>query len=157
MQSFTALLLLLLNADGARAFSATPRQHIVSLRRPPPPQLSSRVCQQQLTMEEPQGGWSTKVKITAETRAPLRQARIFFLYPSIVAGASIAAYVSLIRVIGGADAVTDALNLATNAGVVAGAVFLLKKDLDGRAELLEQVAIELGELPDPSTKSSEDK
>jgi hypothetical protein len=157
MRSFTALLLLLLNVDGVQSFSATsPGRHLaVSRRRLQQP--SSRVCQQQISMEEPPGGWSTKVKITAETRAPLRQARIFFLYPSIVAGASIAAYVSLIRVIGGADAVTDALNLATNAGVVAGAVFLLKKDLDGRAELLEEVAIELGEMPGPAKKESEDE
>ena len=90
--------------------------------------------------------YSTKVKITAETRAPLRQARIFFLYPSIIAGASIAAYVSVLRVIGGQDALSDAGNLAVNAGVIAGAVFLLKKDLDGRAELLQEVAIELGEV-----------
>ena len=43
------------------------------------------------------------------------------------------------------DALSDAGNLLINIGVVAGAAFLLKKDLDGRAELLEEVAIELGE------------
>ena len=149
---FAALLLVLLHADGARGFSTSLHtvrsSHKTRVASSSPQML--RGFQHRISMEEPPGGWSTKVKITAETRAPLRQARIFFLYPSIVAGASIAAYVSLIRVIGGADAMTDALNLATNAGVVAGAVFLLKKDLDGRAELLEQVAIELGEMKDPN-------
>ena len=37
-----------------------------------------------------------------------------------------------------------------NIGVVAGAAFLLKKDLDGRAQLLEEVAVELGEKPSAS-------
>ena len=45
--------------------------------------------------------YSTKVKLQAEAKAPLRQARIFFLYPSVIAGASIASYVSVLRVISG--------------------------------------------------------
>lgn len=94
--------------------------------------------------------YSTKVKIMAETRAPLRQARIFFLYPSTIAGASIATYVSLLRVIGGKDALSDAGNLVVNALVIAAAAFLLKKDLDGRAAALEEIAIELGEASAPT-------
>ena len=39
--------------------------------------------------------YSTRVKMTAEARAPFRQARIFFLYPSTIAGASIATYAGL--------------------------------------------------------------
>jgi len=99
-----------------------------------------------VTMRE----YSTKVKITAEARAPLRQARIFFLYPSTVAGASIAAYVSITRLIAGlggfrTDTVplSDAGNMAINIAVVAAAVVALRNDLKGRAELLEEVALEL--------------
>ena len=91
--------------------------------------------------------YSTKVKITTETRAPLRQARIFFLYPSTIAGASIAAYVSLVRALAGkGEGFADVGNLAINAGVVAGAVFLLLRDLKGREQTMREVAIELGEL-----------
>ena len=95
--------------------------------------------------------YSTKVKMTAETKAPLRQARLFFLYPSTIAGASIASYVSLLRVIGGKDSLADSGNLFVNLGVIAVAVFLARADLKGRAELLEEVAIELGEAEAPST------
>jgi hypothetical protein len=94
--------------------------------------------------------YSTKVKITAEARAPLRQARIFFLYPSTIAGASIAAYVSVTRLIAGLGGfrtdlvpLSDAGNLALNLGVVAAAVWALRNDLNGRAQLLEDVALEL--------------
>ena len=87
--------------------------------------------------------YSTKVKMTAETRAPLRQARIFFLYPSVIAGASIASYVSILRVIGGKD--SNPGNLVVNLAVIAAAVWGVRKDLQGRAELLDEVAIELGE------------
>ena len=83
--------------------------------------------------------------MTAETRAPLRQARIFFLYPSTVAGASIATYVSVLRIIGGQDQLSDSTNLLVNVGIVAAAIFGARADLKGRAELLEEVAIELGE------------
>ena len=59
--------------------------------------------------------YSTKVKMTAETRAPLRQARLFFLYPATIAGASIAAYVSFLRVLSGqGEGLSDAGNLAVN-------------------------------------------
>jgi hypothetical protein len=94
--------------------------------------------------------YSTKVKITAEARAPLRQARIFFLYPSTIAGASIAAYVSVTRLIASLGGfrtdltpLSDAGNLALNLGVVAAAVWALRNDLNGRAQLLEDVAREL--------------
>eukprot|EP00322_Chrysochromulina_rotalis_P021248 CAMPEP_0115850368 /NCGR_PEP_ID=MMETSP0287-20121206/11929_1 /TAXON_ID=412157 /ORGANISM="Chrysochromulina rotalis, Strain UIO044" /LENGTH=191 /DNA_ID=CAMNT_0003304365 /DNA_START=11 /DNA_END=586 /DNA_ORIENTATION=- len=96
--------------------------------------------------------YSTKVKMTAETRAPLRQARIFFLYPATVAGASIAAYVSILRLIGGQDALSDGGNLGINLGIIAAAVFGLRTDLKGRSELLEEVAIELGEAKPRSSE-----
>ena len=99
--------------------------------------------------------YSTKVKIMAETRAPLRQARIFFFYPTTIAGASIASYVSLLRVIGGKDALSDGGNLVVNALIVAGAAFLLKKDLDGRAEALEEIAVELGESSAPKQQEEQ--
>ena len=89
--------------------------------------------------------YSTKVKMTAETRAPLRQARIFFLYPATVAGASIAAYVSSLRMLSGQGELSDSGNLLVNLGVVAAAFFGARTDLKGREELLQQVAIELGE------------
>ena len=95
--------------------------------------------------------YSTKVKITAETRAPLRQARIFFVYPATIAGASIAAYVSVLRAIGGkGEGLSDFFNLGVNTAIVAGAIFLLTRDLGGRAETLKEVAIELGETDDPN-------
>jgi hypothetical protein len=103
--------------------------------------------------------FSTKVKIMAETRAPLRQARIFFVYPGTVAGASIAAYVSILRVIGGkGEGLSDVGNLAVNAGVIAGAVFFLLRDLAGREETLREIAIELGEIsPEPAEASADTK
>lgn len=91
----------------------------------------------------------------AETRAPLRQARIFFFYPATIAGASIASYVSFLRVIGGKDALSDGGNLVVNALIVAGAAFLLKKDLDGRAEALEEIAVELGESSAPKQQEEQ--
>ena len=89
--------------------------------------------------------YSTKVKMTAETRAPLRQARIFFLYPAMVAGASIATYVSILRLIGQQDVFADGGNLAVNIGIIVAAVFGVRTDLKGRDELLNEVAVELGE------------
>ena len=73
--------------------------------------------------------YSTKAKIMAETRAPLRQARIFFLYPSSIAGAGLGSYVSLLRAIGQDDLFKDLGNLAVNFGVIAVAIFLLRADL----------------------------
>ena len=43
--------------------------------------------------------YSTLVKMTVEARSPFRQARMFFLYPATIAGASVAFYVALTRVI----------------------------------------------------------
>ena len=53
------------------------------------------------------------------------------------------------------DALTDAGILLINVGVIATALFLGKKDLDGRAELLEEVAIELGEKRPPKEDATE--
>lgn len=132
----TALFLLLL--EPAAAFT--------SLVKPCPSPNAFALRPRRVAVPPIAGEYSTKVQIMAETRAPLRQARLFFLYPSVIAGASIAAYVSILRVIGGGEGVlTDAGNLAVNAGVVAGAVFLGKKDLDGREQTLKEIAIELGE------------
>ena len=53
------------------------------------------------------------------------------------AGASIAAYVSLVRALAGkGEGFADVGNLAINAGVVAGAVFLLLRDLDTTPSVL---------------------
>lgn len=101
--------------------------------------------------------YSTKVKMTAETRAPLRQARLFFVYPATVAGAGLATYVSFVRVLGGQDTINDAGNLLVNLGVIAGAVFLARKDLQGRDELLEEVAIELGEREPVASQEAAEK
>ena len=111
-------------------------------------------------MADDQAEYSTKVKMTAETRSPLRQARLFFLYPSTIAGASLATYVSLLRAISGqGEGLSDIGNLAVNIGVIAAAVYFFRKDLKGRAELLEEVAIELGEKaapePDDGVRASE--
>mmetsp|Transcript_41061 Transcript_41061/g.90077 ORF Transcript_41061/g.90077 Transcript_41061/m.90077 type:complete len:165 (-) Transcript_41061:379-873(-) len=102
--------------------------------------------------------YSTKVKITAESRAPLRQARIFFFYPSTIAGASVALYVSVTRLIAGLGGfrddlvpLNDAGNLFVDAGVIAAAVWFLRADLKARSEQLEEVALEL-EGPPPKEK-----
>jgi len=70
----------------------------------------------------------------------------------MIAGASIAAYVSLLRVIGQEDKLTDVGNLFVNFGVIAAAVFFAKQDLDGREALLEEVAVELGEAVESKTE-----
>ena len=108
--------------------------------------------------------YSTKVKITAESRAPLRQARIFFVYPSTIAGASIAAYVSVTRLIAGLGGfrtdltpLSDAGNLAVDLGVVGLTVWALRADLDGRAKMLEEVALELEGPIDPEEDQNSGK
>ena len=100
--------------------------------------------------------YSTKVKMTAETRAPFRQARMFFLFPSIIAGASIGAYVTITRLAAGLGGfrddvvpLDDAGNLLVNIAVVASAVWALSRDRRAASELLEQVAEEL-EGPAPA-------
>jgi len=97
--------------------------------------------------------YSNRVRVTAETRAPLQQARLFFLYPATLAGAAIGAYVSLTRLAAGLSGMrtdlepsADGLNLLVNIGVVAAAVYFGMGDLKSRDELLKSVAIELGEL-----------
>lgn len=121
----------------------------------PPASLRPTQRSSALAMRE----YSTMVKITAETKAPLRQARIFFLYPATLAGASIAAYVSLTRIIAAAGGfrtdltpLSDAGNLAIDLGVVAAAVWALRNDLKGRAETLEKVALELEGPVEPNAK-----
>ena len=100
----------------------------------------------------PRMDYSTMVKITAENRAPLRQARIFFLSPSAIAGASIGAYVSLTRLVAGVSGfrsdvvpLNDGGNLLVDLGVVAAAVWALRADLRARDEQLEAISKELGE------------
>ncbi|KAL1510497.1 hypothetical protein AB1Y20_006801 [Prymnesium parvum] len=96
--------------------------------------------------------YSNRVKITAESRAPLRQARIFFLYPATIAGASIGAYVSITRILAGMtvrtdlDPFADGRNLAIDIGVVGVAVWLFLRDLAAREALLKEIAVELGEV-----------
>ena len=98
--------------------------------------------------------YSTKVKMTAEVRAPFRQARIFFLYPATIAAASIASYVSVLRLVGQKDAMADSGNLLVNLGIITAAVFCLRADLKGRSELLQEVAIELKEARPPEGSPS---
>ena len=55
-----------------------------------------------VTMEDkPQ--YSREVQMKAEMESPLQQARFFFFYPAVVVGASLAAYVSVIRIVAGVD------------------------------------------------------
>ena len=117
---------------------------------PTAPRTGSRAGLDRIVLCE----YSTKVRAVAETRAPLRQARIFFLWPGILAGSSIGSYVSVTRVLAGisgmrtdTDVGNDAFNTAINLGVVAFAVFLLRGDLKGRDETLKEVAREYGQLP----------
>ena len=92
--------------------------------------------------------------MTAEVRAPFRQARIFFLYPATIAAASIASYVSVLRLVGQKDAMADSGNLLVNLGIITAAVFCLRADLKGRSELLQEVAIELKEARPPEGSPS---
>lgn len=105
--------------------------------------------------------YSPKVKAIAETRAPFRQARIFFLWPAMVAGASIGSWVSLTRLAAGlggfrddVEPLGDGGNLAINLGVIAFAVFFLRGDLKGRDELLQEVAAKEGQAPPPAADES---
>ena len=56
-------------------------------------------------------------------------------------------YVAALRIIGGQDELggQGTVNLVVNVGVVVAAILLLRGDLKGRAEVLEEVAVELGE------------
>ena len=136
-------LLLCFNVSSSFHLPTQPQPQPQRHRRPQPsqqPRLQRYASD--VRMEE----YSTKVKIMAETRAPLRQARIFFLYPSAIAGASVGSYVSLLRAIGGqGEGFSDFGNLAVNLGVIATAIYFLRADLSGRDETLKEVAIELGE------------
>ena len=146
---FAVLALLCASAD---AFAVAPPRPLTPTTQLLQPTRHSICRHDQPRMQD----YSTKVKITAETRAPLRQARIFFVYPATIAGASIAAYVSVLRAIGGkGEGLSDIFNLGINGAIVAGAVFLLTRDLSGRAETLKEVAIELGEMADPNASSGE--
>ena len=99
--------------------------------------------------------YSTKVKMTVETRSPFRQGRIFFLYPSTIAGAGIAAYVAVTRLAAGmggfrTDTVplNDAGNLLIDAAIVAAAVYFLRGDLKSREDDLEAIRVEMEGPPD---------
>ena len=46
-----------------------------------------------------------------ESRDPFRQARLFFFYPATIAGASVASWVSLTRLIAGSRCHVDTLGL----------------------------------------------
>eukprot|EP00966_Prymnesium_polylepis_P025478 587955-Prymnesium_polylepis.1 len=137
------LLLLIASLACASGFSL----HTSSAARPARPASSPHRCAAVRA-----DGYSNRVKVTAESRAPLRQARIFFFYPAVIAGASVGAYVSFTRVLAGLtvrpelDPVADGINLAVNFGVVAAAVFFGRGDLKGKDALLKEIAIELGEL-----------
>lgn len=107
-------------------------------------------------MAEPAPEYSKLVRMTAETKAPLRQARIFFLYPSVIAGASIGAYVSLTRAAAGLSGMrtdinplSDGGNFVVNVAVVAAVVFFGRRDLKAKDEALAEIARELGESPVP--------
>merc|ERR1719198_2169493 len=113
-----------------------------------PPEM--RDAEQSQDSQQGRREYSTLVKITAENRAPLRQARIFFLYPSTIAGASIAAYVAVTRLIAGLSGIrtdlqplNDAGNLFVDAAVVGAALIFLRSDLKAREEQLELIAAEL--------------
>jgi len=98
-----------------------------------------------------------------ESQAPFRQARLLFIYPATIAGASIASWVSLTRVIAGvggfrSDTVplTDGLNLAVNVGIVVAAVFALRSDLRSRTADLERVSGKTPTTtPAPGTESED--
>jgi hypothetical protein len=98
--------------------------------------------------------YSTRVKATAETRAPLLQARLFFLYPAVLAGAGVGTYVSLTRLAAGLsgmrtdlEPLADGGNTLINLGVIATAVFFGRRDLKQKEKILREVAQKLGELP----------
>ena len=121
---------------GTRA--ALPAGHIA-----PCPRTSSVVMAEKPT-------YSSRVKMTVETRTPFRQGRIFFVFPSTIAAASIGLYVAITRLAAGLGGfrddlvpLNDAGNVAVNLGVVAAAVYFLRKDLQSRDVDLEKVASQI--------------
>lgn len=80
-----------------------------------------------------------------ESRDPFRQARLFFFYPATIAGASVASWVSLTRLIAGlggfrSDTVplTDGINLVVNIAIVAAAVYFGRGDLKSKTAALKK-------------------
>mmetsp|Transcript_47240 Transcript_47240/g.100831 ORF Transcript_47240/g.100831 Transcript_47240/m.100831 type:complete len:160 (-) Transcript_47240:218-697(-) len=151
MRSLLSILLLLTVHTNAYVFSA-PRRFCACT----PLVLAQPRSQVQLSE------FSTKVKVTVEANAPLRQARIFFFYPATIAGASVASYVALTRLIAGLGGfrtdltpLNDAGNLLIDVAVVAAAVYFLRGDLKSREQELVRVRDEL-EGP-PTMNSAEGK
>ena len=117
-----------------------------------------------VTMEDkPQ--YSREVQMKAEMESPLQQARFFFFYPAVVVGASLAAYVSVIRIVAGlsgarddVNALQDAGNLLVDIGCVAASIWGVRRDMTARDESLAAIAASLGQTPTPppAAASSDD-
>ena len=137
-----------------------------------PPAISSpttratprRAAAAAFTMEDkPQ--YSREVQMKAEMESPLQQARFFFFYPAVVVGASLAAYVSVIRIVAGlsgarddVNALQDAGNLLVDIGCVAASIWGVRRDMTARDESLAAIAASLGQTPTPppAAASSDD-
>ena len=112
------------------------------------------------TMEDkPQ--YSREVQMKAEMESPLQQARFFFFYPAVVVGASLAAYVSVIRIVAGVsgarddvNALQDAGNLLVDIGCVAASIWGVRRDMTARDESLAAIAASLGQTPTPPPAAS---
>ena len=83
-----------------------------ALTRPHIARLSAPTCNEEFTRRE---------QMLVESRDPFRQARLFFFYPATIAGASVASWVSLTRLIAGLGGfredtvpLTDGINLVVN-------------------------------------------
>lgn len=92
-----------------------------------------------LCAEAPKPEYTKREQMLVEAQAPFRQARLFFFYPSCIAGASIAAYVSFTRVLAGVGGfrtdtvpLQDGLNFFVDIGVVVAAVLAGRADLKGK-------------------------
>eukprot|EP00320_Phaeocystis_rex_P020009 CAMPEP_0119071720 /NCGR_PEP_ID=MMETSP1178-20130426/53602_1 /TAXON_ID=33656 /ORGANISM="unid sp, Strain CCMP2000" /LENGTH=155 /DNA_ID=CAMNT_0007053675 /DNA_START=1 /DNA_END=468 /DNA_ORIENTATION=+ len=107
--------------------------------------------------------YTRKAQMLVESRDPFRQARLFFFYPATIAGTSVAAWVSVTRLIAGlggfrSDTVptTDALNLAVNLGILAAAVYFGRGDLRSRtADLESESGRSKAPAPDADTETED--
>ena len=140
---FISAVLLLSSALTAHGLGAGTRATLPTGRIAPCSRTSSVVMAEKPT-------YSSRVKMTVETRTPFRQGRIFFVFPSTIAAASIGLYVAITRLAAGLGGfrddlvpLNDAGNVAVNLGVVAAAVYFLRKDLQSRDVDLEKVASQI--------------
>ena len=109
--------------------------------------------------EAPKPEYTKRQQMLVEAQAPFRQARLFFLYPSCIAGASIGGYVSFTRVLAAVagfrtDTVPlqDGFNFFVDIGVVVAAVLGGRSDIKGKDADLARLS---GRGQEPAVEDSD--